>query len=65
MADTPKPAPTRRTGLSPKEQRLQALRDKIAAKNSGGAKPSGSPGAGGFHAKSNVARKTSFQRKAT
>lgn len=64
----PKPAPTRKTGLGPKEQKLQALREKLA-KAANGSKP-GSPrpngSAGGFHGKSTTAgRKTAFQRKAT
>lgn len=68
MAHTEKsaPAPKRTTGLSPKEQKLQALRDKLAAQKTGGAKPeAAASNSGGFQAKSNVARKTSFQRKAT
>jgi len=61
------PAPKRTTGLSPKEQKLQALRAKLAAAdNASGAKPGASAATGGgFQAKSNVARKTAFQRKAT
>lgn len=61
-----KPAakPVRTTGLSPKEQRLLALRDKLA-KSSGGAKPA-APANAGFQGKSTLAgKKTSFQRKAT
>jgi hypothetical protein len=71
MANSEKPVPPaapprRTTGLSPKEQKLQAMRAKLAAQDSGSAKPAGTAAAGGsFHAKSNVARKTSFQRKAT
>ena len=68
MTDAPsKPLPTRKTGLSPKEQKLQALREKLANASSGAkpetAKPNGSAG---FHGKSTTAgRKTAFQRKAT
>ena len=68
MSDAPKPAPTRTTGLSPKEQKLQALRAKAAQKLTG-AKP-GSEAAGAsaasFKAKNSFAgKKTAFQRKAT
>jgi hypothetical protein len=64
----PKPTLQRKTGLSPKEQKLQALREKLA-NASAGARP-GAPKAngstGGFHGKSTTAgRKTAFQRKAT
>lgn len=60
-----KPAPTRTTGLSPKEQKLQALREKAAHKSSG-AKPEPGASASGFKAKSSFAgKKTAFQRKAT
>ena len=69
MSDVPqKPLPTRKTGLSPKEQKLQALREKLA-NASAGAKPEAakaSTSAGGFQGKSTTAgRKTAFQRKAT
>jgi hypothetical protein len=60
----PKPAPVRRTGLSPKEQKLQALRDKLANAKSGNATAHGASSSG-FTAKGTVARKTAFQRKAT
>jgi hypothetical protein len=64
----PKPAPTRKTGLSPKEQKLQALREKLA-NASAGVKPGAGKvngSAGGFQGKSTTAgRKTAFQRKAT
>jgi hypothetical protein len=63
----PKPAPTRKTGLSPKEQKLQALREKLANASTG-AKPAAAKanGSGGFQGKSTTAgRKTAFQRKAT
>ncbi len=69
MTDAPlKPAPTRKTGLSPKEQKLQALREKLA-NASAGAKPGAAKdngSTGGFQGKSTTAgRKTAFQRKAT
>jgi hypothetical protein len=64
----PKPTPTRKTGLSPREQKLQALREKLANASSG-AKPGAAKSndsASGFHGKSTTAgRKTAFQRKAT
>ncbi|HEY5055865.1 MAG TPA: hypothetical protein VII58_06875 [Acidobacteriaceae bacterium] len=60
----PKPAPVRRTGLSPKEQKLQALRDKLASAKSGKTAAHGDSG-GSFSAKNSIARKTAFQRKAT
>lgn len=62
----PKPAaPIRKTGLSPKEQKLQALRDKLAQTNSG-AKPAPSASNAAFRDKSTLAgKKTAFQRKAT
>lgn len=64
----PRPTSTRKTGLSPKEQKLQALREKLANASTGAkpgaAKANGS--AGGFQGKSTTAgRKTAFQRKAT
>lgn len=70
MTDQPaKPSlPTRKTGLSPQQQKLQAMMEKAAAKKSG-VKPG--PGAqgnatGSFSAKSSFAgKKTAFQRKAT
>ncbi|HWB33052.1 MAG TPA: hypothetical protein VG714_07765 [Acidobacteriaceae bacterium] len=58
----PKPF-VRKTGLSPKEQKLQALREKLA--NAKGGKQAHGASASGFSAKGNVARKTAFQRKAT
>ena len=66
MTDLPsKPtAPTRKTGLSPREQKLQALREKLANAATG-AKPGATATGSTFRAKSNVARKTAFQRKAT
>ncbi len=60
----PTPAPVRRTGLSPKEQKLQAMRDKLAAQSKSG-KPIAGASSSGFNAKGNVTRKTAFQRKAT
>ena len=62
----PQPAaPTRTTGLSPKEQKLQALRTK-AAHASSGAKPQPGASAAGFKAKNSfTGKKTAFQRKAT
>lgn len=66
MTDSPAtPAPVRKTGLSPKEQKLQALRAK-AAHASTGAKPLPGASAAGFKAKSSfTGKKTAFQRKAT
>ena len=61
---TAKPLPTRKTGLSPKEQKLQALREKLAQSAPGAPKHNGA--ATGFKAKSSFAgKKTAFQRKAT
>jgi hypothetical protein len=65
-APPPPPAPKpvfRTTGLSPKEQRLQALREKLAHKSSG-AKPLPGASAQSFSAKSFTGKKTPFQRKA-
>jgi len=66
MSEVPaKPLPTRKTGLSPKEQKLQALREKLAAQNTPGA-PKHNANAAGFKAKSSfTGKKTAFQRKAT
>jgi hypothetical protein len=69
MTDLPlKPTVTRKTGLSPKEQKLQALREKLAH-GANGSRPGNAKAAdstGGFQGKSTTAgRKTSFQRKAT
>lgn len=58
----PKPF-LRTTGLSPKEQRLQALRAKLAHTSSG-AKPLPGASAQSFSAKSFTGKKTPFQRKA-
>jgi hypothetical protein len=65
MSDVPaKPLPTRKTGLSPKEQKLQALREKLAASTPGA--PRHDAAATGFKGKSTFAgKKTAFQRKAT
>ena len=61
----PKSTPARKTGLSPKEQKLQALREKLA-NSAPGAKPAATSSNGGFKAKSSFAgKKTAFQRKAT
>jgi hypothetical protein len=58
------PAPfVRTTGLSPREQKLQALRAKLAHTNSG-AKPLPGASAQSFSAKSFTGKKTPFQRKA-
>ncbi|MFC6644551.1 hypothetical protein ACFQBQ_02885 [Granulicella cerasi] len=55
--------PPRKTGLSPKEQKLQALRDKLAGATQ---KQAVTTGNSGFQGKSALgAKKTSFQRKAT
>jgi hypothetical protein len=55
---------TRTTGLSPKEQKLQAMIAKAAHKSSG-AKPAPGASAQSFSAKSTGGfKKTSFQRKA-
>lgn len=71
-AAAPAPPPTpaapkpilRTTGLSPKQQKLQALLAKTAHAGSG-AKPLPGASAQAFKAKTNFAgKKTSFQRKA-
>lgn len=65
MSDLPpKPAPTRKTGLSPAQQKLQALREKALQAKSGGKNAAGSS-ATGFKAKGTFTKKTQFQRKAT
>ncbi len=57
--------PIRRTGLSPKEQKLQAMRDKLA-KTAAGGKPAETGSNAGFKGKTALgAKKTAFQRKAT
>ena len=65
MSEVPaKPLPARKTGLSPKEQKLQALREKLAQTAAGTPKHNGSTA--GFKAKSSfTGKKTAFQRKAT
>jgi hypothetical protein len=65
MSDLPQKSPaTRTTGLSPKEQKLQAMLAKAAHK-SGGAKPEASVSTGALKPKNSFAgKKTSFQRKA-
>lgn len=61
----PKPAQTRKTGLSPKEQKLQALREK-AAQNKAGASPLNGNASTNVKAKNSfTGKKTAFQRKAT
>ncbi len=66
-ASAPPPAPKpllRTTGLSPKQQKLQALLAKTAHASSG-AKPLPGASAQAFKAKTNfTGKKTSFQRKA-
>jgi hypothetical protein len=66
MSDSTSSTPqARRTGLSPKEQKLQALRDKLA-KADGGKKQTENASAAGFKGKSSfTGKKTAFQRKAT
>ena len=63
---SPKPAaPARKTGLSPKEQKLQAALEKAAHAKTG-AKPVVGASNASFRAKSTFAgKKTNFQRKAT
>lgn len=57
--------PTRKTGLSPKQQKLQAMLEKASQAKSG-AKPGATATGGAFKAKSTFAgKKTAFQRKAT
>ncbi len=65
MSNVP-PKPTRTTGLSPREQKLQAMLAKAAHKSSG-AKPTPGASASAFKAKDSFAntKKNSFQRKAT
>ncbi len=67
MTDLPsKPSvPTRKTGLSPKEQKLQAALEKAAHAKTG-SKPDSTSSNASFRAKSSFAgKKTAFQRKAT
>lgn len=57
--------PVRKTGLNPKQQKLQAALEKAAQKQSG-AKATHNSSTGSFTAKSSFAgKKTAFQRKAT
>lgn len=65
MSDLPARPASRTTGLSPKEQKLQAMREKLAHARSG-AKPLPGASATGFKAKNSfTGKKTAFQRKAT
>ena len=67
-AQNAKPAvPTRKTGLSPAEQKMQAALEKAAQKKNGGKPLPGALGtsASAFSAKNSFAKKTAFQRKAT
>ena len=70
MSDKPEqPAktaiPTRKTGLSPAQQKLQAALEKAAQKTAG-AKPTPGASNASFRAKNSFAgKKTAFQRKAT
>lgn len=62
---TPTPKlPTRTTGLSPKEQKLQALREKLAAQGSKGTHHASATNTAAPKSNSGF-KKTSFQRKAT
>jgi hypothetical protein len=67
MSDlVPKPAITRKTGLSPKEQKLQAMREKLAAQSIPGNKPTAAPGSNNIKSRTSfTGKKTAFQRKAT
>jgi len=62
----PKAAEVKTRGLSPKAQKLQALREKAAKANNGGSPIAGASTAS-VKAKDSFAgtKKTSFQRKAT
>jgi hypothetical protein len=62
----PKAAEVKTRGLSPKAQKLQALREKAAKENNGGNPVAGASTAS-VKAKDSFAgtKKTSFQRKAT
>ena len=66
MNDQPlKPGATRTTGLSPAQQKLQAMREKVAHAKTG-AKPVSGASAASFKAKNSFAgKKAAFQRKAT
>ena len=69
MSDTPSDltpkAPLRKTGLSPREQKLQALREKMANAKSGKAAHNNASSAGFSGKTSFSGKKTAFQRKAT
>jgi hypothetical protein len=66
MSDQPTiPAPTRTTGLSPAQQKLQALREKAARSKTGGT-PAPNASSASFKARNTFnGKKTNFQRKAT
>lgn len=63
---TPKPGSIKIGGLSRKAQKLQALRDKAASQNNGGAKPHQTGNTQSYNAKGALTghKKTSFNRKA-
>ena len=62
----PKPAEIKVRGLSPKAQKLQALREKAAAQANGGDKSLAGSSTAPVKAKdSSGFKKTNFQRKAT
>ena len=61
---TATPAPVRRTGLSPAQQKLQAMRDKAQAKNNPHAATSAANSTA-MPKNSFNGKKTAFQRKAT
>ena len=67
MSNLPPSTPKRTTGLSPKEQKLQAMRDKLAKANGTATSAKPGPLTSGQAAKgpSGPARKSAFQRKAT
>jgi hypothetical protein len=60
----PKATDNKTRGLSPKAQKLQALREKAAAQATGGDKSVASSSTASAKANSGF-KKTSFQRKAT
>ncbi len=62
---TPKTAPIRKAGLSPREQKLQAMREKLANAKSGKSAHSNTSSAGFSGKSSFTGKKTTFQRKAT
>lgn len=67
MADlTPKSTSTRTTGLSPKEQKLQSLREKMAQKTGTAGKVLSAGANTNVKTRNTFAgKKTAFQRKAT